>query len=396
MNFIEAIEIGVSYADSGDFPSAEFVFLQILSQFPESKLVKHLHSQVEGALQAAENGSLAEKRIIQTFKSRQTHYASVPEYNINWALADLSPINEFLESNPIIVVDVGARDGFLGEIEDLKSYINYIGFDADTDECARINANTPPGFNNFRVLPHFIGSGDEAHEFYIYNSPGDSSRFTPCQSFTRKFNPRFGIAKAVNVRPISLSSALQQEGIDQVDFLKLDTQGSELEILKSAKHNLDGLLLIESEVEITQMYEGQPLIGEFLNFMNTNGFEVLYINRVFQNRYNYLGPAKGQVTFCDVLFARKSEFYEKFDAVQVAKHAILLCNYGHLDIASEIWNGRSDVRTLIPQLAAYFKPFAPNSERFELMSRDKLLCWQLHKRKTNQLASDSDRSWPFR
>ena len=65
MNFVEALKIGVDYANPGDLPSAESIFLQLFSQFPESKFIKHPHGQVEGALPATIDGTLVEKNIIQ-------------------------------------------------------------------------------------------------------------------------------------------------------------------------------------------------------------------------------------------------------------------------------------------------------------------------------------------
>jgi len=57
------------------------------------------------------------------------------------------------------------------------------------------------------------------------------------------------------------------------DFLSLDTQGYELEILEGAKQTIaDGVLGIVSEVEMIPMYSGQPLLGDILNFATANGF----------------------------------------------------------------------------------------------------------------------------
>lgn len=396
MNILDGIDLALENIEKGDFSTAELIYLQLIDQFPNNRLLEHLHSQVQGALQARNHGTAAEKKLLDAFINNQTHYTSVPEYNLNWALNDISPLEEFLNLNPITLVDVGARDGFLGEVEGLKKHINYFGFDADEEECNRLNENPPQGFNSFSMLPYFVGKSKESLDFHIYNSPGDSSSYLPASEFVKKFRPSFGVNKSVNVKPVNLSDIFYTEKINSVDLLKLDTQGTELDILKSAKNDFNKFLLIEAEVEIFEMYEGQPLIGEFVNYMNQQGFDVLYINRVFQTRSNYNGPSRGQITFCDILFAKRDEYYCYYSDVDLAKHAILLANYGHLDIAHDIWNGFSSVRKLIPNLNSYFKAFDSDAQRIKNMSIDKLLCWQLHIRKTNQISSDSDRSWPIR
>ena len=396
MNIIKKLEEGVDSLKRGEFCTAELIFLSVLEFEPTNKVASFLYSQVMGAEKASKEGSYGEKKLLDAFLKKSSHYLSVPEYNLNWAIHDLSDLEDFLFLNPMTVIDVGARNGSLGEIEDLKKYINYIGFDADHNECDALNLNPPFGFNKFRVLPYFIGNSSSEHDFHFYKSLGDSSKYKPSNSFVSKFNPNFGVLSTTKVLPVKLEEAMRMESIVEIDFLKLDTQGSELEILKSSKSTLGDVLLIESEVEVIEMYEGQPLIGEFLSFMDTQGFQVLYINRVFQTRHNYPGMSRGQVTFCDILFGKKDEYYCNYSAAKLAKHAILLLNYGHKDIAFDIWSRFPEVRHLIPKFLTYFEFGDFESLSDESIVLDKLLCWQMHQRKTNKLGSDSDRSWPFR
>jgi FkbM family methyltransferase len=396
MNTKSALESAIDYVNAGMFAEAEAVYLNILQSEPNNKIVAHLWKEVAGAIDASINGSKAEKRLLQSFREQVSHYPSVPEYNLNWCLKDLSPISDFLESNPLNVVDVGARDGFLGEIEDLKAFVNFTGFDADPKECQRLNNSPPKGFKSFNISPFFIGAQNGQLTFNIYKSPGDSSVYPPSEAFRVKFNNGLSIQNSFAVRSIRLEEAVKISNVPQIDFLKLDTQGSELDILKGSESIARDTLLIEAEVEITEMYKGQPLIGEFISHMRDLQFEVLYINRVFANRQDYHGPARGQVIFCDILFSKQEEIAIKSHPLTLAKHLILLCAYGHLDVASHIWSGSSQARELLPKLSAYFCVAPPAERCLEEMSRDKRLCWQLHQRKTNQLRYDSDRSWPTR
>lgn len=396
MTLNEAIELAINNVEKGDFAEAETIYLQILQQIPNDKITNYLIREVRGAIEATRTGTRGERKLLDFFKRNWSHYPCVPEYNLNWSLKSLTPVENFLKHSPISVVDVGARDGFLGEIEDIKEFVNFLGFDADIEECDRLNKNPPEGFNSFRVAPYFIGKNDEEIIFNIYNSPGDSSVYNPNPEFQRKFNSGFGVKKSVRLKSITLQDALDGEGVLEIDLLKLDTQGSELDILKSSEDLIKNIFLIESEIEITEMYAGQPLIGEFISYMSRLQFEVMYINRVFDNRQEYDGPARGQVTFCDVLFAKRDSLILDAPPEKIARHLILLCAYGHLDVAHYIWKMSAQVRDLIPNLSVYFVPYVERNEQLYEMNRDKRLCWQLHQRKTNQLKNDSDRSWPFR
>jgi FkbM family methyltransferase len=396
MDFQDEIERAIAAVDNARLADAEQIYHRLLTYFPDNKIVKHLLREVEGSMTATSSGTKAEKRLLKGFVDHQSHLFTVPEYNLNWGLKDLNPISEFLKDNLITVVDVGARDGFLGEIEDLRSFTNYIGFDSDQNEVDRLTTNEDRGYASFKVLPYFIGKNEGPVYFNIFNSPGHSSIFRPSKAYIEKFDPSFGIRSTVQVNSMPLDKALENEKVNEVNFLKLDTQGSELAILKSSEDFVKNILLIEAEVEIFEIYEGQPLIGEFLAYMNKLGFEVLYINRVFQSRRGYEGLSRGQVVFCDFLFAKREDHALNATAHQLSKHLILLCAYGHLDMAHYLWNASSEVKKLIPDLGVYFVKKPTTDVRIEQMNRDKILCWQLHKRISNQLDFDSDRSWPIR
>jgi len=58
--------------------------------------------------------------------------------------------------------------------------------------------------------------------------------------------------------------------------LKLDTQGTELEILQSLDQSqLVDLLAVEVEVEFLELYSGQPLFPDVHDFMTGSGFQLV-------------------------------------------------------------------------------------------------------------------------
>ncbi len=395
MTLDEALNTAINCHKSGYLAEAEAIYREIIKIAPENKVIQFLLSQVEGAKVAEEQGTPAEKKMLAAFKKHATPYVAVPPYNANWMLQDLAPIRPFLENNPLVVVDIGARGGSMEELENLVPHIQYYGFDADEEECRRINSTHKPNFHSHCMLPFFVGKDSEELDFYIYKDPGSSSKFLPNQRYGRLFGEHYKVVKKIKVNSKRLDDVIADRQIPAPDFIKLDTQGTELEILAASLTTLNKTLLVESEIELVEIYDGQPLLPEFLRFMFNNGFELLYLNRVFATRAGYSGRARGQITFCDALFARREAFWGNYSAEALGKHAILLANYGHRDIAWRIWNSRKDVQLLVPLLSTYFVS-NDESTRLEEMNKDKYLYWQLHKKMTNQLDMDSDRSWPFR
>lgn len=394
-DFERLLEQGVLLEQQGNMPGAEQCFRQALELFPRNTVALFLLSQVEGALKLAETNTPAIRALLAGFQNYQSHYYASLPYNLGWMIESIEPVEDFLRLNPIVLADIGARGGQLEELEGLAKHIAYYGFDADEAECARLVQNGNPGYYSFSMFPYFIGRHTGIEQFYEYANAGDSSLFLPNERFKEQFGG-LNIVQAHTVASTTLDEALMREQAPFPDIIKLDTQGSELFILEGATKTLENASLVEVEVEFTEIYDGQPLFHDVSKYMNEHGFDLLYLNRVFQNREGYTGEARGQVIFGDALFGRRENMLTGLTEAQLAKYALLLINYGHIDIAKTIWDKHDGVRRVAPGLSEYMKPYTDDNERARMIANDKSLCWQLFKRRTNQIGSDSDRSWPVR
>ena len=68
-----------------------------------------------------------------------------------------------------------------------------------------------------------------------------------------------------------------KKNITEVDFIKIDTQGSELDILEGSLDFLSRTVGIEVEMEFVEVYKGQPLFDEVNSFLTRNGFNLFDI-----------------------------------------------------------------------------------------------------------------------
>ena len=127
------------------------------------------------------------------------------------------------------------------------------------------------------------------------------------------------------------------------DFLSLDTQGLERDIMEGAQRVIqEGVLGIVAEVEIASMYEGHPLLGDVLHVMNSYGFHFAGFTNL-QEISPYRAPiglrGKSFPGFGDALFLRKVETFERMGLsnpelfLKASTLAFISLVFGHVEYA---------------------------------------------------------------
>ena len=216
---------------------------------------------------------------------------------------------KILGNEKIQVIDVGARDFSLEELTSLKKSIDLICFEADKKEANRLQLKLKNhDFHKVRVFGLFIGNDNVTDkEFYLYKRLAESSSFEPSQIFVNEFDTSFAVEKKISVNETTLEKVAFNNSLNP-DLIKLDTQGSELDILSGSKELLNECLIIETEVEFMEMYSGQPLFHDISSFLYDRDFQLLYLNRVFKaRRVPNIGRTRGQMIFGDALYGLSFE-----------------------------------------------------------------------------------------
>jgi FkbM family methyltransferase len=174
----------------------------------------------------------------------------------------------------ITAVDIGAMlvEGSFDPLERLNEMgrLNVIGFEPQDAECAKLNALALPGR---RYLPYAIANGAR-RSFYVTNTGVTSSLLKPNLKVAGLFH---GLAEVMQVVAIANINTVRLDDVPEVrtqgcDLLKIDTQGSEAEILAHANEMLKSCLIIETEVEFVQLYEDQPLFADIDQLLRGQGF----------------------------------------------------------------------------------------------------------------------------
>jgi len=341
------------------------------------------------------------KMFTELIKQRFVHFLE-PPYNINWQVKLLRETQSFLRKHPIVIADIGCRGGISPELKNIQEHIYLIGFDADEYECRRLEKQKS-NLADIKYYPYFIGNTEGAQKFHLYKNREYSSTYLPNYRFVgNNLENGFYIEKTITVKKTSLDYMFKQESLLTPIFLKLDAQGSELDILKGAENLLKTIPLVEVEVEFTPLYKDQPLFHNVDAKKKKKGFELLYLNRVFERRYGeYQGHTRGQIYYGDALYGKRLELIDTDDLIRMIHYIILLKNYGHTDMAYHLLQNQPKVKNICPSLFHEFEisKFTEFKRRvnFRLVPvLEKWIFLFLHLRKCNQLDIDSDRNWPIR
>jgi FkbM family methyltransferase len=138
--------------------------------------------------------------------------------------------------------------------------------------------------------------GDE-RVLHVANNDGQSSSIFDLHQH-RDIWPDIGYIRDITVRTETLPTALERSGVRVQDYdaLVLDTQGSELLILKGAATLLPSVRYVVTEAAEFEAYKGAATLDEIKDFLREFGF------RAAHHRVQVTHPNGGR--FYDVIFRR--------------------------------------------------------------------------------------------
>jgi FkbM family methyltransferase len=174
-----------------------------------------------------------------------------------------------------LVIDAGANRGqTIGEFRHTfpRSVIHSFEPGPTAFRMLQQNRGHPPGVH----LNHMgLGSDTTTRQFYEGEFT-ESSSFLPFDQTSRG-----QVADRVETPITSVDDYCRGLGIDQVDILKSDTQGYDLEVLRGARCMLDDarIQLVYLELIFSQMYEGQARLDGIYEFLADRGYELVAFYR---------------------------------------------------------------------------------------------------------------------
>ena len=175
---------------------------------------------------------------------------------------------------PKQIVDIGAYDGDTAiKYLDLFPGATVHAFEPFPETYAKLEAVAR---EDARILPVKTALADSKGDRTLYAMSGvqTNSLLPSVETASHHVNKTLEMTGEVTVEVDTLD-AYWGDRAEQIDILKMDIQGGELDALRGASSLLENqrIELIYTEVELQQIYKDQPLFPELFLFLREYGYK---------------------------------------------------------------------------------------------------------------------------
>lgn len=191
-----------------------------------------------------------------------------------------------LEDTDFVALDVGASHWLPHHWRPYENDFAFVLVEPDAAACAKLKeqaARLPRGGERYQVVEAALSGTGGSRAFYRLNQPTGSSMLKPAVleesdrallEFPAEFDKSdyvFPVSEG-RVETITAEELLRRTGRSAFHMIKLDTQGTELEIVRGIGDALKHTVLVQMEAGDHGFYLGKPSLGEILAYMNGQGF----------------------------------------------------------------------------------------------------------------------------
>jgi hypothetical protein len=184
-------------------------------------------------------------------------------------------VNQLLSDLNItaVLVDVGASFRPPGIWATIAARSTYVGFDPDRRE---LHEELLGHFGRSVIVNEAVVAG-EAPEmtFYLTRSPFCNSVLEPAPELLSNWlcQDEFEVERTVTVKATTIASALKRIDVGTLDWLKVDSQGTDLTLFNSLEPGLRArVLALDIEPGFVEAYRNQDLLVDADHDLSRNGF----------------------------------------------------------------------------------------------------------------------------
>ncbi|OLP15493.1 FkbM family methyltransferase [Leptolyngbya sp. 'hensonii'] len=225
-----------------------------------------------------------------------------------------------LEKTQFTVAIIGSRKLSATEgnqWETLAPNLTLYGFDADAAACDAANALIEEQSISWteKHYPLALSGQIETTTIHVTKAVHCSSLYAPNQAYLSRFH---GIGQGLeldfkaDIQTTTLDHFCQSEQIQTIDFLQVDVQGADFDVLQGALNLLQKSILgIQIEVEFSLLYHNQSLFSDIDPWLRNLGFTLfdLLTDDLWCYRPRACSPIqsatrRGQLLWADACYLR--------------------------------------------------------------------------------------------
>lgn len=270
-----------------------------------------------------------------------------------------TPIGSLIESLGLILVDIGTRGGFDMDLRDVAWSTTAIGFEPDPSEIALLKNTKNNTWKASRYLSVAIGGVTGNALLYLPESREGAS----LRPHNASLIDRFGFynlhldMEQIPVNTITLDQLLERGELCRADFLKVDIEGVELEVLKAGTNLLKNCSAVKVECSFLEQREGQALIWDVAHFLIKQGFDIVDMKDInlwrrrpipshpFRARFEKASYSRGQISQCDLIGLRGKCY--SLNPQDLLRVIIISSALGYFDYAFSILRKYPDLSGIV-------------------------------------------------
>jgi FkbM family methyltransferase len=293
-------------------------------------------------------------------------------------------------------VDVGAKDK-LDSIFYIEQLTNLHAFEPILEEYSKLESlYKTNSFKSLTLNNYGLSDFEGTSSFRITNHPSMSSLLEPD---TENYNKHFGafkeykkweaninVQKEISIQLKTLDHYFETSSVI-LDYLKIDTQGSELQILKGAKNLIEQqrVLIIKVEVSTIPVYKNQALFSDIDIYLRQHQYTLVDFITYRDDYLPIISSLKQNAHYApcgDAIYVLN----DKCETLQKSIKKGLILNWlGYKGIAENIMTDagveKEDVKQLLKgksvNASSFFNRFIKNMTPPVLLRLIKKIVWRL-------------------
>ena len=241
-------------------------------------------------------------------------------------------LNFIKTETPITICDIGAKSGVGNDVDNTffidnlinNTNCNLYGFEPNKKEFDKLISTI-----NKKYFNYGIGNGTE-EILNIYKAPGMCSILEPNLEYLDLFENFREWCEIIEKIKIKTKKLDEVPFNSKIDFIKIDVQGYESEIIRFGKNTLKECLVINVEVSPIPLYKKEKNFSYIYNQLTELGFVLHAFNRIETRCFKPITMPNHSLTGInhllqlDCVFIKNFEEIKKYSSESLKKLAMIL------------------------------------------------------------------------